>query len=809
MKVPLVCHWREAFGVRATFALSLHSIQAESFRDSPYDASDMKIYSEVHRRNVNLVNIIARWPHPISCELHIHSKPSLIPEIPGENVISMAWHVQAPNEGAASEWAISDALMIEPLLKSFWPFGEWAYAGRDQIQECLRPFTPHSALSVCHHRKQVSPVQPFVLERTAIGYRGASTPEARAASDIGFEYSFPWVPSFGEEFPMLLESLLNLTAPRWIVIRIGHDSTDSRRQRTLKRLEDTIIACERFLARADSGQITLAGQAQAILDASLRQYARIQDSSVLGAVLGQCITGDHGRRQVESLFEGGYAVREVDPELSAKHFEFPTDDPWSAEEAAGAFRVPLLDDRRNLGLRVQRCRTIALQAVSNSGSVSGTRLGMNVHRGVCRPVEIELKDRLHHMLCIGATGVGKSTMLLNCMLQDANAGLGFTLIDPPGELADDLLARFPKTRADDLIVIDLEDRDYPVPLNLLAWRTVEERDLIIDTLYTTLLSIYKSPDFFGPVFEQYFRSGLRLFMGDRPCQGEFVPTLIEFPQVLRNKEFRNHLKRFLQDEEVRDIADEADKIQMGENTLTNVAPYITSKFNRFLQDSHLRRIVGHGSLALDFRHAMDSGKIIVMKLAQGRFGKNATDILLAQLVARFRLAAMGRADTPSAQRRPYFLYIDEFQVLADANIAEMLSQCRKYSLGLVLVNQYVSQLRERGVLDSVLGNVGTIAAFRVGAEDARLLESVFYPHLKARDLIESPNWSGYMRLHSSREPLSPFSFKTLRPDSTSPDPEWGNYLRECSRRKWGVHREEVDKRIAARRKFIFSLKDAS
>jgi hypothetical protein len=430
---------------------------------------------------------------------------------------------------------------------------------------------------------------------------------------------------------------------------------------------------------------------------------------------------------------------------------------------------------------------------------------VNVHRGVARKIELGIEDRLHHALYLGATGTGKSSALLSSMLQDVKAGIGFTLIDPPGDLADDLLARFPKERAEDLTIVDLEDHSRPIPMNLLAWTSPEERDLIIDTLYSTLLNIYKSPDFFGPVFEQHFRSGLRLLLGDQPHSNDFVPTLLEFPQVLRNRAFRTYLKSRISDAKILDAIEEAERVSSGDATLSNIAPYVTSKFNRFLQDAQLRRIVGHGAMAIDFRQAMDSGKILVFRLAQGRVGRAAASILLAQIVARFRLAAMSRADTPRSSRKPYFLYIDECQVLADSNVADMLSQCRKYALGLVLANQYVGQLRERGVLGAVLGNVGTLATFRVSADDAQLLESVFFPTISAQDIVECPNWSGYMRLYSSRNPIPPFSFSTLPPDTTVPDLQWAQELREKSRQRWGVPQEEIDERIAARRSWIRNL----
>ena len=394
---------------------------------------------------------------------------------------------------------------------------------------------------------------------------------------------------------------------------------------------------------------------------------------------------------------------------------------------------------------------------------------------------------MHHSLFIGATGVGKSTMFLSSMLQDAKAGRGFALVDPPGDLADELLARFPRERMEDLIIIDFEDREFPVPLNLLAWAKVEERDLIIDTLYGTLLSIYKSPEYFGPIFEQYFRTGLRMLLGDQP-RTDFTPTLLEFPHVLRDAAFRKYLLSTLEDDEVKDAIEEANRVSYGEAKLENIAPYINSKLNRFIQDTQLRRIVGHGQMTLNFREVIDSGRVVLFKLAQGRLGTHTADILIAQIVARFRSAAMSRADIPSEERRPYLLYCDEAHAICDDNIADMLSQCRKYSLGLVLATQYARQLQEKGVLQAVLGNVGTLAAFRVGAEDAKLLEPVFSPHISAQDLVECPNWNGYLKVSSGRTPCRPFSFRTVPPDSIPADPDWAPGVEKTEQAAMGCAR---------------------
>ena len=594
-----------------------------------------------------------------------------------------------------------------------------------------------------------------------------------------------------------------------------HDRRVAEPVGAVERLENAIEVCERFLAGPQQGQITQTAQAQAIRDASLNRFAQMADGAVCGTVLvlapgkadyvtgsmlGQSITGDHARRQITNLLEGGFAVHPVNSTAALESLQFFEGEPFTAEEAACAFRLPMVHDERNLGLQVQKHRTLESYHPAKDRRVGDSiQLGVNLHRGARRLIEITTEDRLRHSLFIGATGVGKSTMLLSSMLQDARAGRGLALIDPPGELADDFLARFPRERMEDLIIVDFDDRDQPVPLNLLAWRTAEERDLLIDTLYSTILSIYKNPDFVGPVFESNFRAGLRLLLGDRP-RTDFTPTLLELPQVFRNAEFRKYLLSTSHDDDVRGAIQEAEQVTSGDSKLHNMAPWINSKFARFLQDSQLRRIVGNGHMALDFRAAMDSGKIIIFKLAQGRLGKHVADMLIAQIVARFRLAAMSLSEVRGAENA-------RFQVIADDNFAQMLSQCRKYALGLVLANQYATQLRESGVLDAVLANVGIIACYRVGAEDARLLAPVFAPTLGPQDLVECPNWQGYIRLHSSRTPMRPVSFHNV-PDAAVPDNSWARLLAACSRDHWGVPSRMTDLRIQQRNAFIQGLPES-
>jgi hypothetical protein len=295
-------------------------------------------------------------------------------------------------------------------------------------------------------------------------------------------------------------------------------------------------------------------------------------------------------------------------------------------------------------------------------------------------------------------------------------------------------------------------------------------------------------------------------MGDEPEADPFF-TLLELPLLYQSYEFRRYLVSRSQDDQLKDFVQEIEEVR-GETSLTNLAPYVTSKFSRFLHDQVLRRIVGHGEMKLDFPWILNERKVLIVKLGRGRFGARAAELLLGLLLSRFRSATMARAEMIESNRAPFFLYVDEMGSLAqDANFSELLSEARKYRLGLVLATQYASQIRSRGssdgVLSAVLGNVGTVVSFRVGVEDAPLLAPVFAPRFTAQDLAESPNFQGYMRLHLDHEAVRPFSFVLQKPGPSRPGR--AERLIRASRERWGVAPAECDRRAEERRKFIREL----
>ena len=344
-------------------------------------------------------------------------------------------------------------------------------------------------------------------------------------------------------------------------------------------------------------------------------------------------------------------------------------------------------------------------------------------------------------------------------------------------------------------------------MNFLNWRTIEERDFIIDELFMNLMTIYRDSQMFGPVFEQNFRGMMKLLLGDSP-RDAFVPTLLEFHMLYLNPLFRKLCLKEIKDDQIRDFVSELEQANF-DYKIQNLAPWVTSKISRFIHDTTLKRIIGHGGITIDFEDIMDTGKVVLCNLGKGQFGETVCSLFTSMIVSRFKAATMKRASKPAHERKDFFLYVDEFQNIANESFSELLAEARKYRLGLIMANQYAEQLDgnrtaiggKGSVLSAILGNVGTILSFRLGVRDAESLAPVFSPAFSKHDLMELPDRECYVRLHNKRYNIQPFSMHTVK-DATPYDKELAGDLRQYSRLKYGIDAEAIDKEIGQRRQQI-------
>jgi Helicase HerA, central domain/TraM recognition site of TraD and TraG len=368
---------------------------------------------------------------------------------------------------------------------------------------------------------------------------------------------------------------------------------------------------------------------------------------------------------------------------------------------------------------------------------------------------IKRADRRAHIYIIGKTGTGKSTLIANLAGQDAANGAGFALLDPHGDLVEQVLRSVPQERQGDLIYFNVPDTTRLLAFNPLEGTGVIFRPLVVSGLISVFKKIWA--EFWGPRMEYVLRNTLLALM-------EFPgATLLDVPRMLDDPTFRAHVLALVQNAQVRRFWLREYQNYPARFRAEAIAP-IQNKVGEFLVNPILRRIVGQPKSALNLRQMMDEGKILLVNLAKGKIGEDTAALLGAMLVTKISLAALSRAELPEAGRRDFHLYVDEFPSFTTSAFASMLAEMRKYRVGLVLAHQYLSQLEEP-VRDAILGNVGTMIAFRTGLTDALLLEKEFFPEFRASDLVGLPNYHIYLKLMIEGVVSKPFSAGTLPPIS--------------------------------------------
>jgi hypothetical protein len=428
---------------------------------------------------------------------------------------------------------------------------------------------------------------------------------------------------------------------------------------------------------------------------------------------------------------------------------------------------------------------------------TGVALGFSNFRGADQPVYIQYSDRMRHLYMIGKTGVGKTVMFQNMILQDIRNGYGVCYMDPNGDAIEWILRHIPKERAEDVILFDPSDTARPIALNLLEFdpRYPEQKTMVINEMISIFDKLYDLKATGGPIFEQYMRNAMLLLMEDT----ESPATLMEIPKVLADEQYRKMKLAKCQNPVVVDFwTKEAEKAG-GEAALANIVPYITSKLTQFTSNDIMRPIIGQNQSAFNFREAMDSQKIILVTLPKGLLGDMNAQLLGMIISGKIQIAAFSRQNIPEPDRIPFFMYVDEFQNFTSKTFATILSEARKYQLSLNITNQYIEQLDE-DTRSAVMGNTGTILAWRIGAADAEFMQKEFDP-LQIEDMVNTEKYNFYIKLLVDGTPTKPFNAAAYGPDPHE-NIQVGEAIRQLSRLKFGRDREVVEAEIRLRSKNV-------
>lgn len=460
----------------------------------------------------------------------------------------------------------------------------------------------------------------------------------------------------------------------------------------------------------------------------------------------------------------------------------------SAEELTSIFHFP------NVPIETPHIKAIRAHEAAPPANlpITGLALGYNMFRGQKADIWMQDEDRRRHLYIIGQTGTGKSVFLKNLIIQDIGQGKGVCVIDPHGDMVEDILQFVPRQRSQDVIYFNPGDIERPMGLNMLEYdpRYPEQKTFIVNEILSIFDKLYNMSVAGGPMFEQYFRNATLLTMED-PESGN---TMIEIQRVLTDKAFRDYKLSKTSNIVVKNFWTQIAEKAGGEASLKDIVPYIASKFDNFIANDIMRPIIAQQKSAFNFREVMDSQKILLVNLSKGRLGDINSSLIGLIIVGKLLMAALSRTDMDEEKRKDFYLYIDEFQNVTTDSIATILSEARKYRLDLIITHQFIGQLKEE-IKKAVFGNVGSVINFRIGSDDAEFMAKQFKPVFAEQDLLNIDNYNCYVKLLINGTTSSPFSMKTFPP--AKGDKEIAEIIKEISRTKYGRPRQEVEQEIIA------------
>jgi len=386
---------------------------------------------------------------------------------------------------------------------------------------------------------------------------------------------------------------------------------------------------------------------------------------------------------------------------------------------------------------------------------------------------IKSEDRYRHIWTVGKTGTGKSTMIANMAIDDLKKGRGLGVIDPHGDLCDDILDYIPSSRINETIYFNPADTDFPISLNPLEVTNREEAELVVSGLMAIFTKVWANV--WSARMEYILRNSFMTLSEVSDA------TLADVLKLLSNQSYRNKVVSKISDTALAHFwKEEFDK--MPEKLQKEAIAPIQNKVGQFVTSPLIRRIIGKPKSTIQIDEIMDGKKVFLANLSQGRLGEDNSALLGAMLITKFQIAAMRRVDTPKDARIPYYLYVDEFQNFATSSFVKILSEARKYKLSLILANQYMAQIPE-DVQKAILGNAGSLITFGIGAEDAQIVNKEYSEVFSENDLVNLHNFQIAIKLMVDGHTTRPFLANTL-PLPASKNQNRAKVI-QVSRERWG------------------------
>ena len=463
----------------------------------------------------------------------------------------------------------------------------------------------------------------------------------------------------------------------------------------------------------------------------------------------------------------------------------------ASTELASLYHFPSSQVSKTDNLITSLSRTLPAPVSLKQNQHHDVIIGSNIHHGTVTPIGLAERERERHQYIIGGTGSGKTTMLQYQIVQDMKNGKGLAVVDPHGDMAETILRHVPSARVEDVVYFNPDDLEYPIGLNLLELtpglsgnELLREKDIITESVVSVFRKIFSDDDSGGHRIEYILRNAIHTALTVEDA------TLFTVLKLLQNSKYRKAVVKELEDEDLIDFWNN-ELGKAGDMQKVKMAAGITAKIGRFNANASAKLVLGQKKSTIDFEDIIDSGKILICNFSKGILGEDVSELFGIAVLAKLQLASLRRARMKQTERRPFYLYVDEFQNFATPSFVQLLSEARKYRLLLTIAEQSTSQQDDQQMVNIIMANVGTVICFRTGnPQDERMLLPLFSPFISQGEIANLPAFNFYAKL-SAIHAQEPLSGHTLLLEDDGSDNRIQAVI-DHSRRLFAVKQEEAE-----------------